>query len=432
MTYSAPVVRDGQVVGLRGLVVDVSDRKRAEAEQAALQRQLEEAQRLESIGRLAGGVAHDFNTLLTPILGNAEAALAELGPAHPLAADLRAIVEAAERAGGLTSQLLAIGRRQVLQDRRLDLNAEVGTLHSLLRRTIGADVEVRLSLAPDLWPVRGDPSQIHQVLLNLAVNARDAMPSGGVLTIGTRNLPAADGAGAGAGPRDLVELTVADTGVGIGEETRARIFEPFFTTKGPGKGTGLGLSTVLGVVKQHGGEIEVRSAPGAGATFRVLLPRGPEATAGEASTAPPPAPAVGPGTGPGAAARSEDRRRTGTILVVEDESGVRRLVESFLRGAGHTVLVAPDASQALALAGGHAGRIDLLLTDVVMPGMNGRELHQALRAGRPALPVLYMSGYPALPSSLQDLVDGDRDAFIAKPFTRAQLLARVEAMLGAG
>ena len=423
MTYSTPILRGGQVVGLRGLVVDISERKKAEAEQAALHQRLEEAQRLESIGRLAGGVAHDFNNLLTPILGNAEAALSELGPDHPLAADLRGIVEAAERAGGLTSQLLAFGRRQVLRDRRLDLNAEVEALHGMLRRTIGEDVEVRLSLEPGLWAVRGDPSQIHQVLLNLAVNARDAMPRGGVLSIATRNVPAAaapDRAGQER-PRDLVELTVTDSGVGIPDEVRARLFEPFFTTKGPGRGTGLGLSTVLGVVQQHGGEIEVRSAPGEGATFRVLLPRNeaPEAAA-------PVAPAVGTGR------PQEAARRAGTILVAEDEPGVRRLVEAFLRGAGHEVLVAPDGAQALALAAGHAGRLDLLLTDVVMPGMNGRELHQALCRGRPGLPVLYMSGYPALPSTLQDIVDGERDEFIAKPFTRAQLLARVEALLRAG
>ncbi len=407
MIYSSPVFLDGRPVGLRGLIVDITERKRAEAEQATLQRRLEEGQRLESLGRLAGGVAHDFNNLLTPILGNAELALTELGPEHPLAADLKGILDAATRAGSLTRQLLAFGRRQVLQHRVLDLNAEVEALYAILRRTIGEDVEVRLALATELWPVRGDPSQVHQVLLNLAMNARAAMPNGGVLTIRTRNVP-------GPGP-ERVELLVSDTGVGMPPEVRARLFEPFFTTKPLGKGTGLGLATVLGVVQQHGGEIEVETEVGKGTTFRVVLPR----TVEEQQQAAPRAQAV------------PQPARRGTILVAEDEPGVRRLVETLLTNVGHRVLVAKDGEEALALATAHEGTIDLLLTDVVMPGMNGRELHLALHRQRPGLPVLYMSGYPALPGTLQDILDGQRDDVLHKPFTRAELLARVDKRLGA-
>jgi PAS domain S-box-containing protein len=412
-------IRQAAVAGQARLVVavrDIAERKRAEAQRAALERRLEEGQRLESIGRLAGGVAHDFNNLLTPILGNAQGALDALGAAHPVAEDLRGIVEAAGRAGALTRQLLALSRRQLLQERAVDLNAEVGALHAMLRRTIGEDVEVRLELDPALGRVRGDPSQLQQVLLNLAVNARDAMPGGGLLTIATRNVAPEEAAGrAGARARSLVELSVSDSGTGMTPEVRARLFEPFFTTKPHGKGTGLGLATVLGVVKQHGGEVEVESAPGQGSTFRILLPRD---DAARAAVPPAPAPAA-------------EGRRGGRVLLVEDEPGVRRLVEGYLRGAGYEVLAAADGHEALELAARAPGGLDLLLSDVVMPGMNGRELYLALAAHRAGLRVLYMSGYPALPSTLQDLVEGGRDAFIAKPFTRAQLLARLDEVLAA-
>ncbi len=311
-------VRTATLAGAPRLVVavrDISDRRKAEAERVALQRRLDEGQRLEAIGRLAGGVAHDFNNLLTPILGEAEAALEVLGLDHPVAPELRSILEAAGRAGTLTRQLLAFGRRQVLQERLVDLNAEVTALHAMLRRVIGEDVRVDLALAAEPVVVLADPAQVQQVLLNLAVNARDAMPSGGVLTLATRVVPAAGPAAAGAAaPRDQVELTVADTGVGMTEEVRARIFEPFFTTKGAGKGTGLGLATVLGVVQQHGGTVEVRSAPGQGTVFRLLLPR----AEGQAPAAP------APGRRPALAARPL------RILLAEDEPAVRRLVEGYL------------------------------------------------------------------------------------------------------
>jgi PAS domain S-box-containing protein len=406
-------IRTATLGGAPRLVVavrDISDRRRAEEERAALHRRLDEAQRLEAIGRLAGGVAHDFNNLLTPIMGEAEAALEVLGYDHPVSTELRAILEAAGRAGALTRQLLAFGRRQVLQQRLVDLNVEVTTLHAMLRRVIGEDVEVRLALGAGPVVVRADPGQVQQVLLNLAVNARDAMPSGGVLTLATRVVPPGEGAAAGgAPPRDLVELTVADTGVGMSDEVRARIFEPFFTTKPPGQGTGLGLATVLGVVQQHAGTVEVRSARGHGTVFRILLPRAEEPLPTPAKVA----------AAPGGAVRRL------SILLAEDEPAVRRLVAGYLADAGHAVLVAPDGEQALALAAAHGGPLDLLVSDVVMPGMNGRQLHEALCARRPGLKVVFMSGYPALPGTQEEIVAGGPGTVLAKPFTRDELLARV-------
>jgi two-component system, cell cycle sensor histidine kinase and response regulator CckA len=408
-------IRTATLGGAPRLVVavrDISERRRAEEERAALQRRLDEGQRLEAIGRLAGGVAHDFNNLLTPILGEAEAALDVLGHGHPVAPELRGILEAAGRAGALTRQLLAFGRRQVLQERLVDLNAEVTTLHAMLRRVIGEDVVVRLALAPGPVAVRADPAQVQQVLLNLAVNARDAMPSGGVLTLATRVVPAAEVATAGgAPPRDLVELTVADTGVGMSEEVRDRIFEPFFTTKAPGHGTGLGLATVLGVVQQHGGSVDVHSTPGGGTAFRILLPRAEGAL-----------PALG---GAAPARGAAPAARPLSVLLAEDEPAVRRLVAGYLAEAGHAVLVAEDGERALAQAAAHPGPIDLLVSDVVMPGMNGRQLHEALHAARPGLRVVFMSGYPALPGTQEEIVSGGPGAVLAKPFTREELLARV-------
>ena len=410
--YSSPIMRDGRVAGLRGRIVDISGRQRAEEERLALQRRLDEAQRLEAIGRLAGGVAHDFNNLLTPILGEAEAALEALGPGHAVAPELQAILEAAGRAGALTRQLLAFGRRQVLQERLVDLNAEVTSLHAMLRRVIGEDVEVRLALAAGPVTVTADPAQIQQVLLNLAINARDAMPSGGVLTLATRVIPAE-----GEAARDQAELTVTDTGHGMAEEVRARIFEPFFTTKAPGRGTGLGLATVLGVVQQHGGTVEVRSAPGQGAAFQLRFPlaTGAPQPADRGAALPPSSAPAGPLA----------------VLLAEDEPAVRRLVEGYLRAAGHTVLVAASGEEALAQARARPDRLDLLVTDVVMPGMNGRQLHEALLALHPGLPVVFMSGYPALPGTQEEIVAGGPGAVLAKPFTREDLLRRVAGAVGA-
>jgi PAS domain S-box-containing protein len=425
LIYSSPALVDGRPVGLRGLIIDVSDRKRTEEERAAMQRRIEEGQRLESIGRLAGGVAHDFNNLLTPILGHAQQVLDRLGPDHPEAEAVRALVATAEQAGQLTRQLLAFSKRQVLQDRELDLNEEVGALHAMLRRVIGEDVVVRLDLAANLGAIRGDSGQLQQVLIDLVANARDAMPGGGVLTIATRGVPAAEAPPTlGGAVRDLVELSVTDTGVGLTEEVRARVFEPFFTARGPGRGAGLGLGTALGVVQQHGGDIEVRSAPGRGTTFRLLFPRAAPARparVSELALTPAPAPLAPP---PALDVRGR------TVLVAEDEPAVRRLVEGYLRSAGFEVLSAATGREALDLAARHGGAIDLLLTDVVMPGMNGRELQRALAQRHPGVKVVYMSGYPALPGgpgALEDLVD----ELLEKPFTRGALLEKLSGALRA-
>jgi signal transduction histidine kinase/ActR/RegA family two-component response regulator len=370
-----------------------------EEERQRLRVRLEETQRLEAVGRLAGGIAHDLNNLLTPILVCAKLVKEQLPSGHEAVADLDTMTRAAERARELTRQILAFSRRQRLDLRVIDLNAEVRTFHGLLPRLIGEDVKVRLSLAPGPLPVRGDPSQLQQVLMNLAVNARDAMPDGGVLELATSS--------EAGGP---AVLTVRDSGTGMTEEVKARVFEPFFTTKGVGKGTGLGLSTSHGIVKQHDGEIDVESAPGRGTTFRIALPR--------AEPEPPletPVPRA-------------ERGGSGTVLLVEDEALVRQLARRVLTGAGYAVVEAEDGIGAVALAR-RLGGIDLLLTDVVMPGMGGRELRDRLRREHPELAVLLMSGYPAAPGSGADVGWDAGEVMLAKPFTPDELLAKVRQVL---
>jgi len=385
----------------RRLVIARRALARESEERERLHLRLEETQRLEAVGRLAGGIAHDLNNLLTPVLVCARLAKEGLPPGDPAIADLETITHAAERARELTRQVLAFSRRQRLELRALDLNEVVHGFHAILPRLIGEDVKVRLALAPGPLTVRGDAGQLQQVLMNLAVNARDAMPEGGVLELATQ--VRADGAAV---------LSVHDTGVGMSPEVRARVFEPFFTTKPIGKGTGLGLSTSHGIVKQHGGELDVESAPGQGTTFRITLPR-----CGEV-----PAPAAAEpirGRTPG----------TGTILLVEDESLVRQLAKRVLSAAGYAVAEAEDGPGALALARRLEG-IDLLLTDVVMPGLGGRELRDRLLVDHPGLPVLFMSGYPSLPGSGEQIGWAAGDAILAKPFTGDELLAKVQAVLG--
>jgi signal transduction histidine kinase/ActR/RegA family two-component response regulator len=384
----------------RRLVLARRALRREEEERLRLRQRLEETQRLEAIGRFAGGLAHDLNNLLTPILVCARLVREQIPPGVA-GDDLDTIAHAAERARELTRQVLAFSRRQHLDLRVLDLNEEVRAFDALLPRLIGEDVKVRLALAPGPAPVRGDRGQLQQVLMNLSVNARDAMPNGGVLELGTT-----------AGPDGTFVLSVRDSGVGMTPEVRSRLFEPFFTTKPVGKGTGLGLSTSHGIVKQHGGEIEVESAPGAGTTFRIVLPRAgpepePEATAADV----------------------EPRAGTGMILLVEDEPLVRQLAKRVLSSAGYAVVEAEDGAGALAAARRlHA--IDLLITDVVMPGIGGRELRDRIHADRPGLPVLFMSGYPALPGSGEDIAWAASDRVLAKPFTSEELLAQVEAVIG--
>lgn len=401
--WGAPLRRGEAVDGVLLLFADVTERK-------WLEEQLRQAQKMEALGRLAGGVAHDFNNLLTIISGYGELLLGQVE--EPLREDVRAILEGAERATAVTRQLLALSRRQASQPRVVDLNAIVRGMEKILRRALGEDVTLELALRASLWPIKADPGQIEQILLNLAVNARDAMPHGGRLVIATANCSRTEAAALHLPPGQYVRLTVRDTGEGLDPETCRHIFEPFFSTKPTEKGTGLGLAIVYGIVKQSGGEVFVDSRRGEGTVFTIYLPR---ASGIPESAAAPPQP-------PPRAERGE------TILLVEDEDAVRRLVRNMLVRHGYAVLDAAGGEQALELFERHADRIALLLTDVVMPGMSGRELAAQLRARRPGLKVVYMSGYTG------DVL-GDRGVpepgitLIQKPFTPRTLLRRLREVL---
>ncbi len=431
VTLVANRAADGTLLGYIEVSRDVTARRRAEAALAAREVELRQAQKMEAVGRLAGGIAHDFNNLLAAISSYAELLLDAL-PEDPEAAapgalaavvadareDVREIRRAAERGATLTRQLLAFGRGQLLQTREIDLNVVVGDLGRMLGRVLGAEVELRLDLAADAAPVLADPGQLEQVLLNLAVNARDAMPGGGVLSIGTRHV-AVPAAGAGdLSPGRYVAVDVRDTGVGMDAATRARIFEPFFTTKPAGQGTGLGLAMVYGIVAQTGGRVTVDSAPGRGTTFTVYLP----ALAAAAPAAPEPA------RESAAAPRAPDGAGT-TVLVVDDESAVRGAAARVLARRGYTVLEARDGVEALGVAERFAGPVHLLLSDVRMPGMDGRELARRFRVARPEARVLLMTGYPGSESPNPD---GDADSAtdldapaLQKPFTLELLAERV-------
>jgi signal transduction histidine kinase len=380
-------------------------------ERRQLQHQLLQAQKLEAIGRLAGGVAHDFNNVLTAILGSTELLLLDTPAGAAVREELEIIRDAATRAQELIRQLLAFSARQVLQPAVVDLNALVQSLGRMLRRLIGEDIRLTTAPGAGLGAVRVDPGQIEQVLVNLAVNARDAMPDGGRLTIGTSN---ADVVASDDLPRGrYVVLQVTDSGVGMTPEILARVFEPFFTTKERGKGTGLGLATVYGIVQQSDGHVRVDSAPGAGTTFRVYLPRVEAPVEAPREAAPVTAPEAG----------SE------TVLVAEDEPLVRVLVRKTLTQAGYRVLEAGGGEEALQLAARHDGTIHLLVTDVVMPGMSGRELMRRLAEVRPSVKVLYMSGYSDEAVERHGVLDPGT-AFIQKPFTPSVLARRVREVLG--
>ncbi|HKW42243.1 MAG TPA: ATP-binding protein [Gemmatimonadales bacterium] len=392
--------------------------ERERAEQALKQSEewLRQSQKLEAIGRLAGGVAHDFNNLLTLILSYTELARRECEPGSAMGADLDQVVEAGRRAGALTQQLLAFSRKQVLQPKVLDLRAVVDGIEPMLRRLVGEDVELRTLPHGPLARVKADPSQVEQVLMNLAANARDALPRGGTITIETGNVVIDEAAARRLGPMTpgpWVLLAVRDTGVGMDPATQARIFEPFFTTKEPGKGTGLGLATVYGIVKQSGGFVWVESTPGQGSVFRVYLPPVDEAMT----------PAVAP------AERHPAPRGTETILVVEDQDPVRALAERCLRAQGYSVLVASGGNDALTLADRHPGTIHLLVTDVVMPQMSGLELAAALAARRPDIRILYMSGYPQGSRTDEGVLSSAE--LLQKPFVPDDLIRRVRAVLDA-
>jgi PAS domain S-box-containing protein len=374
------------------------------------------AQRLEAIGTLAGGVAHDFNNLLTAINGYAGIALEDLRPGDPLREDIEEIRSAGARAADLTRQLLAFGRRQVLNPESLDPGTVVEGIQKMLRRIIGEQVDLVTDLQPDAWRVRADRGQLEQVLVNLAVNARDAMPSGGRLSLSTANVRVSEAEArrrAEGSPGEFVRLRVVDTGVGMPREVLDRVFEPFFTTKDQGKGTGLGLSTVYGIVRQSQGFVGVTSAPGAGSTFDVFLPR---------DTAHAGAEAAGPGRDPARVGAGE------VILVVEDEEQVRSLVVSQLSTRGYAVLSAADGREALRIAEKRTERIDLLVADVVMPRMSGPELARLLARSHPETVVIFMSGY-AEEAVLPSGGPGEDVAFIGKPFEVEALCVRIQALL---
>jgi len=380
-------------------------------EKKKLEEQLRQAQKMEAIGRLAGGVAHDFNNLLTVISGHSEMLSMNLPREHPLREPVSEINKAADRAAALTRQLLAFSRQQILEARVLDLGSVITSLEKMLRRLIGEQIQVETILAPDRHAVKVDPSQMDQVLLNLAINARDAMPQGGRLTIELRNTawPGPEGQ---ASPHVL--LSVTDSGTGMTPEVQARIFEPFFTTKGPGSGTGLGLAVVQGIVKQSSGHISVISEVGVGSTFNIYLPAVRDAAAprAESNDNPPLTPARG----------------GETILLVEDEPDVLNLTALALERFGYSVLTAASGRDALDLLALHADGIALLLTDVVMPDMSGRELAETLRARLPALRVLFMSGYTDN-AVLRLSFHSASVAFLQKPFTPQALARKVREVL---
>jgi PAS domain S-box-containing protein len=384
------------------------------SERRALEDQLRQAQKMEGIGRLAGGVAHDFNNLLTVIFGYIAVTSQSLAPDDKAQAALAHAREAAERAATLTRQLLAFARKQIVSPTVLRFGDVVGSLEPMLRRLIGEDIQLRTVIAPDTGLVRADTGQLEQVVMNLAVNSRDAMPRGGTLAIETANITLDEAycrTRVGATPGDHVMLAVTDTGTGMSSDVLERLFEPFFTTKGPGKGTGLGLAMCHGVIKQSGGHIAVYSEPGRGTSVKVFLPR--VTNGAEAAAAATPPKAVG---------GSE------TVLLVEDNTMVRQLVAEGLRSSGYNVLMAEDGADAVRLAEQDSQRIDLLITDVVMPEMSGVQVAEAIRARRPRLCVIYMSGYTE-ETIVHHGVETQDMAFIAKPFTVDALLRKVRTVL---
>jgi signal transduction histidine kinase/ActR/RegA family two-component response regulator len=397
----------GKPVAVQGIARDVTERRRLEAH-------LLQSQKMEAIGRLAGGVAHDFNNMLTVITGYSQWMLDELPPDSPMCESASEILLAANRAASLTNQLLVFSRNQVIQPIILDLNSLVAQVDQMLRRLIGENIELVTKMYSDLGLIQGDPGQIEQVILNLAVNARDAMPWGGRLTLETANVHIDEEHArteVDCNPGAYVMLAVSDTGSGIEEEIKAHIFEPFFTTKAQGKGTGLGLSTVYGIVKQDGGHIRVESEPGVGTVFRIYFPR------------------VGDHSLPQIVSRPKIRSRgTETILLVEDETALRRIVGEMLTRLGYTIVEAPDSRSAEKLAADYQKPIQLLLTDVVMPELGGRELALRLKAVHRELKVLFMSGYADDTIVQQGVLEAGA-AYLQKPFTPDALASKIREVL---
>ncbi len=393
------------------LIHEISERKQAAEEMLSLQGQLRQSQKMEAIGRLAGGIAHDFNNLLTVISGYGQLSLSLLHEGNPLRGNILEIQRATERAAALTRQLLAFSRRQILDMKLIDLNLIVQDIDKMLRRVIGEDIELVTVLANDLWKVKSDSSQIEQVILNLAVNSRDAMPKGGRLTLESSNAELDQEyarSHMGVKPGSYVKLLVRDTGVGMPLEVQERVFEPFFTTKEKGKGTGLGLSTVYGIIKQSGGNIWVHSELGQGTTFEIYLPRADEQ---EISSKP-------GGSSPLRLQGSE------TILLVEDEEAVRTLARKTLQNYGYHLLEAPNGEEGFRVAMGYGKKIHLLLTDVVMPGISGREMAERLSLNHPDMKVLYITGYTDT-SIVQHGILEPGTALLLKPFKPDALAQKV-------
>lgn len=406
---------DGTLIGYRGSDTDVTERKQAEEERERLQAQLMQAQKMESVGRLAGGIAHDFNNMLGVIIGHAESAIEDLESSHPVHSNLQGIMKAAERSAALTHQLLAFARKQIISPKVVDMNETVESILKMLRRLIGEDIELVWQPGREQLPVEVDPSQVDQILANLCVNARDAIAGGGkvVIETGVLSLDAEFcKQNIGSSPREYVLLAVSDNGCGMDRGIMEKLFEPFFTTKEQGKGTGLGLATVYGIVKQNNGFIDVDSEPAKGTTFRIYLPK--HARKDDES----------PVEVPTAAARGHE-----TILLVEDEPEMLRLITKLLRRQGYTVLSAATPGQAMGHAEACRGKIDLLVTDVVMPEMNGRDLAEKLKSGHPELRYLFMSGYTADVIAHHGVLD-EKVHFIQKPFSIKAISAKIRDALG--
>jgi two-component system cell cycle sensor histidine kinase/response regulator CckA len=407
MSFFPVISLEGSIEGVGAVVLETTDRRH-------LEEQLLQAQKMEAVGRLAGGIAHDFNNILTAIKSYSELLIEDMATDKGRVEDVKEIREAADRAAALTRQLLAFSRQQLLRPRVLDLNTTIRDLKGMLERLIGADIEVKTQLAPTIGMVTADPGQIEQVLMNLVVNARDAMPDGGTIDIETSNVELDDEYArthASTRPGPYVMLAVSDTGQGMSREIQTRVFEPFFTTKEKGKGTGLGLSTVYGIVKQSGGSIWMYSEPGQGTTFKIYLPR-VDAVVDDNVVAP-----ILNGHG-----------GNETILLVEDEDSVREVASRILRRQGYSVVEASNGTEALREFGERGREFDLIITDIVMPGMGGLELAQRVREWAPAARILFTSGYTEDAVLRRSFLDPGAE-FIEKPFTPAHLAERTRQVL---